>query len=359
MSSTVNNSNDLNKALLLAIRALVSIVVLLLFTVLVVVFYNNIGPENIKALLKTGSKTEETAVKVSPVKVIVEEKGLWFAPDINEAAAEEIVYGRDLIANTAIYLGPKGKVASITNGMNCQNCHLDAGTRAYGNNYSAVASTYPKFRARSGAIESIEKRINDCLERSLNGKSLPDDSKEMKAMVAYINWLGSEVKKGDKPKGSGLVELAFMDRPADPEKGKGIYEQKCRSCHGANGEGLPNPDATAYTYPPLWGNNSYNHGAGLYRLSRFAGYVKANMPLGATYNNPQLTDEEAWDLAAFVNSQPRPKKDLKSDWPDISKKPVDHPFGPFSDQFSEAQHKYGPFEPIKSAMAAQAEKVSK
>jgi len=359
MKASTDNSNELNKALLLAIKALVSIVVLLLMTVLVVLIYNNVGKENIAALFKKKPSPDEIIVKSVPAKVPQEEQGLWKAPAIEDTGDEEILYGRELIANTALYLGPKGKVAAMSNGMNCQNCHLDAGTRAYGNNYSAVASTYPKFRARSGAIESIEKRVNDCMERSLNGKALADDSKEMKAIVAYIKWLGTDVAKEEKPKGSGLMELAFLDRPADPEKGKNIYEQKCRSCHGANGEGLPNSVATAYTYPPLWGDKSYNHGAGLYRLSRFAGYVKANMPLGATYNNPQLTDEEAWDLAAFVNSQPRPARNLNKDWPDVSKKPIDHPFGPFSDQFSEAQHKYGPFEPIKKAVAARTENGKK
>jgi thiosulfate dehydrogenase len=77
--------------------------------------------------------------------------------------------------------------------------------------------------------------------------------------------------------------------------------------------------------------------------------VKYNMPLGASHDSPQLTDEEAWDVAAFINSQPRPKKDIHADWPDVSKKPIDHPFGPFADAFSETQHKYGPFGPIEAA----------
>jgi thiosulfate dehydrogenase len=140
--------------------------------------------------------------------------------------------------------------------------------------------------------------------------------------------------------------LAFLDRPIDPEKGKIIYDLKCKSCHQSDGQGVMNDEKNAYTYPPLWGKNSYNSGAGLYRMSRFAGYVKANMPLGATYKNPQLTDEEAWDVAAFVNSQERPNKDLSKDWPDISKKIFDHPFGPFADSYTEKQHKYGPFQPI-------------
>ncbi|MFY8190973.1 MAG: c-type cytochrome [Bacteroidia bacterium] len=276
---------------------------------------------------------------------------LWQAPNesllLTEANADEIKYGRELIQNTALYLGPNGTVKQISNGMNCQNCHLDAGTKAWGNNYAAVYSTYPKFRERSGALETIPKRVNDCFERSLNGQSLDTNSKEMLAIVAYIKWLGVGLNKGDKPAGSGIVEVPFLNRPASPEKGQLVYKAKCENCHQANGEGLLNADKNTYAFPPLWGENSYNSGAGLYRLSRFAGYVKANMPLGASYNNPILSDEEAWDVAAFVNTQKRPSKDLSKDWPNIAGKPIDHPFGPFADGFSEEQHKYGPFEPIK------------
>ncbi len=286
----------------------------------------------------------------------------WQAPDeasIPSGAEGELIrYGKELIAHTAEYLGPKGKVMPVSNGMNCQNCHLDAGTRPFGNNYSAVAATYPKFRARSGTEETIEKRVNDCFERSLNGHPLENESREMKAIVAYINWLGKDVPKGQTPKGAGLVELAYLDRPASPEKGLIIYEEKCLLCHGKGGEGVMNDAGTEFIYPPLWGEKSYNHGAGLYRLSRFAGYVKANMPLGATYFEPQLTDAEAWDVAAYVNSLPRPKKDLSSDWPDISKKPVDHPFGPFSDEFPEEQHKYGPFKPIQEKHKADTKRIA-
>ena len=90
----------------------------------------------------------------------------WSAPDISSVKSEslkaQILYGKDLIAYTAKYLGPEGSVNKISNGMNCQNCHLEAGTKIFGNNYSGVASTYPKFRVRSGAIEDIYKRVNDC-----------------------------------------------------------------------------------------------------------------------------------------------------------------------------------------------------
>ncbi len=258
-----------------------------------------------------------------------------------------IWYGHELVTKTSGYLGPKGTVMHISNGMNCQNCHLDAGTKPWGNNYGAVYTTYPKFRERSGATETIYKRVNDCFERSLNGTALDTASKEMQAIYAYIKWLGEELPKGIKPKGSGIEDLPFMDRAADLSKGKVVYEQKCRSCHGAQGQGVLNMNGNMYQYPPLWGQNSYNNGAGLFRLSRFAGYVKNNMPFGADYHLPQLSNEEAWDVAAFVNSQPRPMRDLSKDWPTISKKPVDHPFGPYADPFSEQQHKLGPFGPIK------------
>jgi thiosulfate dehydrogenase len=259
-------------------------------------------------------------------------------------------YGRELLENTAYYLGPHGTVKQITNGMNCQNCHLDGGTVPWGNNYSAVASTYPMFRARSGTSENIEKRVNDCLQRSLNGETIDSLSKEMLAIKAYMHWLGYNVKKGVKPKGSGLMEIPFMNRAADPGKGRLVYDAKCQRCHGVNGQGQKNPEGWGYTYPPLWGEESYTTAAGLYRLTRFAGYVKNNMPYGEVeYHNPALTDEEAWDVAAFVNTQPRPVRVFKEDWPDISKKPIDHPFGPYADSFPESQHKYGPFKPIQDA----------
>ena len=99
-------------------------------------------------------------------------------------------------------------------------------------------------------------------------------------------------------------------------------------------------------YPALFGKSSFNDGAGLYRISNFAKYVKYNMPQGATYQNPQLSDEEAWDVAAFVLTEERPHVNVTKDWPDKAKKPIDYPFGPYADIFSEKQHKLGPFKPI-------------
>lgn len=278
----------------------------------------------------------------------------WIGPSIyldNTTLGDEralIIYGQDLIANTSKYLGPKGSVAQITNGMNCQNCHLQAGAKAWGNNYGAVFSTYPKYRDRSGQIETIYKRVADCMERSLNGTAIDSNSKEFMAIYAYIKWLGKDVQKGTKPHGTGIEKLAYLDRAADPVKGKIVYIAQCQSCHGVNGEGQLSLDELSYAYPPLWGNKSYNDGAGLYRISNFAGYVKNNMPyLLTSHTNPKLTEEACWDVAAYVNSQPRPHKDQSKDWPKFEKKPLDFAFGPYADPFSETAHKYGPYKPIR------------
>lgn len=298
-------------------------------------------------LIATGSGNAAGA----PENVPAAAEEYWHPPDIrslaDSAGAEEITYGRALIAHTARYLGPKGSVRKISNGMNCQNCHLDAGTKTFGNNYSAVAATYPKFRARSGKVESIEKRVNDCFERSLNGQALDSSSREMRAIVSYIQWLGSGVEKGKAPKGSGLARLETPGRAADPAKGRQLYAAQCIVCHGKDGQGMKQPDGIEYQFPPLWGEQSYNQGAGLFRLSTFAQYIHGNMPLGTAFDHPVLSAEEAWDIAAYINSQPRPGMDMSRDWPKIESKPLDHPFGPYADPFTEKQHKYGPYEEIR------------
>jgi thiosulfate dehydrogenase len=275
----------------------------------------------------------------------------WQAPDTalipHNEEGDMVRYGRELVTHTAMYLGPKGTVANKSNGMNCQNCHLEAGTKPWGNNYSGVSSNYPKYRERSGMVESMEKKINDCFERSMNGRPLDSTGREMKAMVAYMKWLGQDVKKNEKPLGMGVRSLEYLDRAADPVAGKTIYLGKCSRCHGLNGEGQVDAlTGIGYTYPPLWGKYSYNIGASLHRLSKFAAFVKTNMPFDAKDEKEKLSDEEAWDVAAFVNSMERSKLDLSKDWPDIKNKPADHPFGPFADSFSEQQHKFGPFKEI-------------
>ncbi len=343
MDLPLNTEKTLASVITRLLGLVIGLVIIIIgLTVSFVVYSGGTGNKSVEK--DNATQPEFSAMKTSAPEY-------WHAPDESELEGNPdkslILYGKDLIVHTSDYFGPEGKInRNSSNGLNCQNCHLEAGTKVYGNNYSAVASTYPKYRARSGRQENIYKRVNDCFERSLNGEPLDTTSKEMTAIVAYIKWLGKEVAKGEKPKGSGLKELKYPDRAADPVNGKLVYQLKCLNCHQADGAGVKSADSKTFTYPPLWGNKSYNSGAGLYRISNFAKYIKYNMPLGASHDNPQLTDEEAWDIAAYVNSQIRPKADISGDWPKISEKPFDHPFGPFADKFTESQHKFGPFLPI-------------
>ena len=341
MSTRRAESQFLNRNNVLFFAA---VVLTILLMAVVAYFYYITRPEKPPA---QGSDTSFMTAAKAPARA------LWHPPDSNLIPHTDegalIRYGKELIAHTARYLGPGGKVKRMSNGMNCQNCHLSAGTKPFGNNYAAVASTYPKFRARSGGMESMEKRINDCIQRSLNGQKLADESREMRAIIAWFQWLGKDVPRDSVPPGTGLTTLSDLERAADPVKGKKVYEKHCLVCHGTEGAGLKHPDSLEWTYPPLAGKDSYTTAAGLFRLSRFAGYVKSNMPHGTTFEKPVLSDEEAWDVAAYINSLPRPVKVFAEDWPDISKKPFDHPFGPYADSFPESQHKYGPFKPIRLA----------
>ena len=304
----------------------------------------NKGKEQVNSQNQPGSKpSSKASLRSKPADA-------WHAPDTTTIptgkTGDLIRYGKELLAHTARYFGPNGTVAQISNGMNCQNCHLDGGSRLFGNNYASFMATYPKMSYRSGKVDQPTDRIVQCFNRSLAGHAPDTNGHEVRAMLAYMKWIGRGVKKGQKLFGAATEKLAYLDHPADPVKGNVVFIAKCKICHGSNGEGLLAADKRSYTYPPLWGEHSYNDGAGMYRISFFAGFVKNNMPFSATYQNPQLTDEEAWNVAAFVNSQPRPHKDQHNDWKDLKTKPIDFPFGPYADKFSEKQHKYGPYKPM-------------
>jgi thiosulfate dehydrogenase len=136
---------------------------------------------------------------------------------------------------------------------------------------------------------------------------------------------------------------------ADTGRGRLVYNSICLECHGKDGQGKVRGDGNGYEYPPLWGPHSFTTGAGLYRISNFAGLVRMNMPYGkADHDHPLLSEEQSWDVAAFVLTQPRPGFDVSSDWPKLKKRPLDDPNGPYADSFPAWQHKYGPFKTIKA-----------
>ncbi|MGH9444753.1 MAG: c-type cytochrome, partial [Terriglobia bacterium] len=128
---------------------------------------------------------------------------------------------------------------------------------------------------------------------------VPDDSRDMIAMVAYMTWLSQNVPEGSTVQGRGLPRLRTPAR-VDAKAGAQIYAQRCSGCHGLSGEGVP------HIFPPLWGPHSANDGAGISKAPKMAAFVKANMPPTAPGS---LTVQESFDVAAFVDSHPRPHYD--------------------------------------------------
>lgn len=202
--------------------------------------------------------------------------------------------------------------------LNCTSCHLNAGTVADGSPFVGVSAFFPSYGARAGKIITLEERINGCFRRSMNGKPLPKESDDMKAMVAYFDWMKGETKPEDKVAGRGVGKIDRSIKP-DPENGKKIYADQCAVCHGESGEGLKNA-AGKMVYPPLWGDESFNIGAGMARTYTAAAFVKRNMPIGFHGKFPLgqggLSDQQAVDVAEYFSHQPRPDfPDKVKDWP--------------------------------------------
>lgn len=285
---------------------------------------------------------------------------VWTIPDIDTLPDDPhgrlVRHGRDLILMTYAFLGPHApnrETRFAGNNLACSNCHLEAGTKKFGLPIYGLSSDFPRYSARMGAEISIEDRVNSCMTRSMNGRPLPVPSPEMQALKAYITFLSTGLTPGEHVPGHGAGTIPELDRPADPKHGKLVYTRACLDCHNTNGSGIarsPQALSLGYAVPPLWGDDSFNDGAGMARLITRTDFLHSNMPHGADYRNPMLSIEEAWDVAAYVESQARPHKTgLENDFsPDLLDKPIDAAYGHYADHFSEAQHKYGPFQPIRA-----------
>ena len=226
-------------------------------------------------------------------------------PDGPDKAA--ILLGRRIALDTPRYA--PGHVPGAA--MSCTNCHLGGGTKPFASPWYGVTGVTPEYSARGGVVESLAQRINECFVRSENGTPLAYDSREMVALLAYMTFLSKDVTSGRFGPGRGMGQLSAVGHIApDRARGRAIYVTQCAACHGANGEGMER--GGRYAVPPLWGDASYNIGAGMARLGLAAAFIKHNMPLG----NARLTDQEAIDVAAFVTQQPRPDfADKARDWP--------------------------------------------
>jgi len=195
--------------------------------------------------------------------------------------------------------------AYVGGNLNCVSCHLDEGRRGNAAPLSGVFARFPKYLDRSGAVVTVEDRINYCFTRSLAGSKLPTDSREMQDIVAYLAYISKGVPNGEHIHNEGLAKMPTL--MGDSSRGRGLFTENCARCHGPDGAGMPP------AFPALWGPRSFSIGASMARQERAASFIKHNMP----FDRPgTLTNQQAFDIAAYITSMPRPDSPGKeSDWP--------------------------------------------
>jgi thiosulfate dehydrogenase len=236
----------------------------------------------------------------------------WYAVDINKlvpgAENDLIRYGKDLIVNTARHIGKNATDPALRyagNDLSCQNCHLNAGLQPYAAPFISTFATFPMMV--DDQVLTLSGRLNGCLRRSLNGKDLPPDSREMQALIAYIKFVGTGTPDGVRLPGMGLKPIANPQAPPDSRRGQEVYAKSCAKCHKDDGQGeLKASPGAGYSIPPLWGEASFNAGAGMAKTAYAASYIHDNMPFGISHVDPVLTIQQAWDVAAFIVSKPHP-----------------------------------------------------
>lgn len=214
------------------------------------------------------------------------ERARWGTPV--GASVEQARLGQAIFNHTPQY------AAAYTGGaLSCESCHAAGGTQPFAAPMTGVVQRFPQFTARAGRVISLEDRVRECFVRSENGTPPKDDSDVMRALLAYLRWLSPETAKA-KPVGVGFVTLRALT--PDPVRGAQVYAVQCAGCHGQRGEGQG-------MWPALWGPRSFNDGAGMSSLPKFAAFVHHNMPQNRM---GILSVQDAWDVGAYVLRQPRP-----------------------------------------------------
>ena len=224
---------------------------------------------------------------------------------------KEIQWGYRIFTDT-----PGEASRLVPSRMSCNNCHLNAGQRDRALPLVGVAGQFPEYNRRAGRLITLTDRIIDCFLRSENATGRSEHAapptasdREVLALAAYLTWLSRGYDLGDSPRWRGQntipsAALIPIDK-LNPRKGGELFTDRCTSCHGTDGQGVAVGDKRP---GPLWGDNSWNDGAGAARVYTLAGIIRYTMP----YLDPgSLTDEEAQHLGAFINSKPRPAYPFK------------------------------------------------
>jgi len=241
----------------------------------------------------------------------------WHAPDT--AAIPTDSFGTAARRGLALVLHTTDSLPRYAPGkITCANCHLDVGRNPDAAPFAGAAARFPKYMERTGAVIALADRVNYCFTRSLAGSRIPTDSREMEDILAYIAWLSRDVPIGQGTKLPGAAGIAPMTEKltGDTTRGAEVFRTRCTACHAADGQGNPG-------FPALWGPRSFSVGASMARRDKAASFIWHNMPFG---QGRSLTPQQAFDVAAYIDSKPRPDSPGKEgDWP-AGDAPADVPY---------------------------------
>lgn len=215
----------------------------------------------------------------------------------DNAYGELVQQGRAIFVDTQKYAAEY-----VGNGMNCTNCHIEQGRKANSAPLWGAYPMYPAYRKKNDKVNSYAERVQGCFQFSMNGTPPPADGHVINALTAYSYWLSTGAPNGQELPGRAYPSVPQPEGGFDIAKGKQIYAEQCAVCHGADGMGQK--AGGGYVFPPLWGRDSFNWGAGMHRINTAAAFIKESMPLG---KGGTLSDDEAWHVAAFMNSHERPQ----------------------------------------------------
>lgn len=220
-----------------------------------------------------------------------------------EASIPDNAYGEMIRLGERIFMQTSQYAAEyVGNDLNCVNCHLDAGRKADSAPLWGAFGLYPAFREKTGHVDTFAARVQGCFHYSMNGKAPSADDEVMTALQTYAAFLAKGAPIGIALEGGGYAKLKRPPQPPDYARGEAVYVQHCALCHGPEGQGQR--AGGRQVFPPLWGPRSFNWGAGMHQINNAAGFIYANMPLGKARS---LTEQQAWDVAFFMNAHERPQ----------------------------------------------------
>ncbi|WP_298744103.1 c-type cytochrome [uncultured Brevundimonas sp.] len=237
------------------------------------------------------------------------EPAAYFQPPMSSAIPEG-PSGDAIRRGEAIFMNTPANASDfVGNSLSCAACHLDGGRRPDSAPMWAAWVAYPKYRSKNKQINTMEDRIKGCFTYSMNAQASPSGGPPpaghdvYKDLQTYMHFLATGAPTGVDMEGAGYPKLEKTALGYDPARGAQVFAANCAVCHSADGQGRSDANGRP-VFPPLWGPQSYNWGAGMARVNTAAAFIKANMPLG---QSNRLTDQQAWDVAAYINSHERPR----------------------------------------------------